>query len=126
MRREEKMREARDWFGKNFKPKTGADISQLAPPGSQESAYYRMVVTYWEMVASFITAGVLNEELFFQSGMELLFVWVRIGHLVPRMREFNNNPAHLRNLEIVAGNMIKLMERNGPETYQAFVARVGG
>ena len=31
-----------------------------------------MVVSYWEMVSSFVTSGVLNQELLFQSGGELL------------------------------------------------------
>ena len=34
MRREEKMREARDWFAKNFKPKTMEDFAKLAAPGT--------------------------------------------------------------------------------------------
>ena len=65
MRREEKMRTARDWFAKSFKVKNMDEFSRLCPPGYDTNAYFRMVVTYWEMVASFIACGVLNEELFF-------------------------------------------------------------
>ncbi len=126
MRREPRMREARNWFAMNFKPKTGADIQTLAPMGSNENAYMRQVISYWEMVASFITSGVLNPELFFESGGELLFVWIRYGHLVPETRERNGNPAYLKNLEKVAGMYIEWSNRNNPGSYEALKARVGG
>ena len=74
MRREERMRKARARFVASFRPKTLDELAAVCPPGSDESASYRMVVTYWEMVASFITANVLDQELFFQSGRELLLL----------------------------------------------------
>ena len=58
-RREERMRKARAWFAGSFKPKSLEDFTALCPPGSDENASYRMVTTYWEMVASFIASGVL-------------------------------------------------------------------
>ena len=57
MRREERMRKARAWFTANFKVKTWEDLQKVAPGGSDENASYRMVVTYWDMVGSFITAA---------------------------------------------------------------------
>ena len=56
-RREERLRKARAWFAGSFKPRSLEDFSALCPPGSDENASYRMVTTYWEMVASFITSG---------------------------------------------------------------------
>jgi len=91
-RREDKMRAARDWFAQSFKYHTMEEFNRGCPPGSSMNAYARMVLSYWEMVSSFVTGGVLNQELFFQSGMELLFVWVRVRDLVPLMREANKNP----------------------------------
>ena len=83
MRREERMRKARAWFTANFKPKSWDDLQKMAPGGSDENASYRMVVTYWDMVGSFITAGVLNKELFFESGREMLLVWERMRDILP-------------------------------------------
>ena len=68
------------------------DYNRGCPPDSSMNAYARMVMGYWDMVASFITGGVLNQDLFFQSGMELLFVWVRVRELIPHLREANKNP----------------------------------
>jgi len=85
-----------------------------------------MVVSYWEMVASFVTSGVLNQDLFFQSAGELLFVWERMRELVAPYRLITKNPNTWRNLEIVGNAFIKHMEANGPEAYPTFQAMVKG
>lgn len=126
MRREPRLRDARAWFSKNFKPKTLEEMNQIAPPGSDENAYMRMVITYWEMVASFLTSGVLNEELFFQSGRELLFVYVRLKAILADVRQAFNDPNAYKNLEIVATRYIDYLRRTGPGSYEAFAARIGG
>jgi hypothetical protein len=127
LRREEKMRHARDWFAKSFKVRNMDEFTKLCPPGYDTNTYFRMVTTYWEMVASFVTSGVLNEELLFQSALELLFVWERIRDVVPEMRRVFKNGAQYRNLETVAGHFAELLDRNGgPEAYEAFSKRVRG
>lgn len=126
MRREPRLREARAWFSDSFKAASQEDVNKLCPKGSAENASYRMVVTHWEMVASFITSGVLNQELFFQSGRELLFVWERVRDLVPEMRETYKDPMYLRNFETVANSYIEYMNRQSPDMYAAFSKRVRG
>ena len=126
MRREERLRQARDWFSKSFKIKSMDEFNKLCPPSFDTNAYYRMVVTYWEMVASFITGGVLNEELFFQSGMELLFCWERVRDVLPEARVAFGNPGMLKNLETVATRYIQHLEKTNPGAYEAFSARVRG
>ena len=126
LRREEKLREARAWFASKFNPKTVAELQQIAPPGSQENAYMRMVASYWETAASFVTAGVLNQELFFQSNGEMLVVWEKMRQFIPELRTTFKNPGVFRNLETVGNAYIKHMESQGPETYAAFQAMVAG
>jgi hypothetical protein len=126
LRREEKLRQARAWFSANFAPTSMEEMQSLTPAGSQENAYLRMVGSYWEMVASFVTSGVLNQELFFQSGGEMLFVWERVRELVPQMRAASKNPHAYHNLEIVGNAFIKWMQGNGPEAYPSFQAMVRG
>lgn len=125
MRREEKMRAAREWFGENFRFRSIEEFNKACPPNSSMNAYARMVISYWEMVASFITGGILNQDLFFQSGMELLFVWERVKHLVPEMREANKNPTYMQNLETVANAYIQWLNARAPEAHAAFSARIG-
>jgi len=122
MRREEKLRQARGWFVKSFKVKTMAEFQALCPPGSENNSYYLMVTSYWEMLASFIEAGVLNRDLFFQSGLELLFVWERLSDIVPAYRQAMKNPFYYKNLEDVAQSMIKWLKGRAPESYAAFSA----
>src|SRR5437764_15388700 len=87
LRREDRLREARRWFVASFKVKTMEEFQALCPPGSEANASYRMVTTYWEMVASFLTNGVLHQELFFQSGRELLLCWERVRDILPHVRQ---------------------------------------
>ena len=122
LRREETMRKARAWFF-GFTPNTLEEVQKIAPMGSEENAYMRMVTSYWDMAASFVTSGVLNEELFAQTNGEALFVWEKIKNIVPATRKANNMPTYLANLETVANAAIKRM---GPEAYQAFSTRIRG
>jgi hypothetical protein len=122
LRREEKLREARAWFSAHFFPASMEDVMAIAPPGSPENAYVRMVISYWEMVASFITAGVLNQDLFFQTGGELLACWEKIKAIAPGMRDMMKNPNAWKNLELVGTAYVKYIESSGPEAYPAYLA----
>lgn len=126
MRREERMRQARAWFSASFKAKTMDEFASLCPPGSEQSASFRMVVTYWEMVASFLTNGVLSAELFYQSGREMLVVWERVRDLVPLVREQYKHPHEYKNLEKAAKAYIEWWTKQAPDAYEAFTKRVRG
>jgi hypothetical protein len=78
------------------------------------------------MVASFMTSGVLHQELFFESGGELLFVWERIRDVLPALRQANKNPRNLQNLQKVAEAYIEWFKSNSPGAYEAFSQRVRG
>lgn len=124
LRREEKMREARTWFAGKFRASTLEELGQVCPPGSQQDAWFRMVITYWDMVASFITSGVLNQELFLESGNELLYAWEKIRDLVPLWRQAASNPLIAANIEKVATAGIERMSKANPNAYKIFAARV--
>jgi hypothetical protein len=124
LRREEKLRQARDWFSKNFHAKTVEEFQKLCPLGSQENAYFRMVTSYWDMAASFVTNGVLHRDLFVQNSRELLFVWIRISDIIPGWRERMGNPNISRNLETIANGMIEDEKRQG--SYDGFRNMVQG
>jgi hypothetical protein len=122
MRREEKLRAARTWFVTNFKPKTMEEMMKLAGPGTDGNAMFRQSISYWEMVASFVTSGVLNEELFFQSTREIVLFWLRIKPIVSDYRAAFKDQNAFKNLQTVAEAYAKYM---GPEAFEAFAARVG-
>ena len=126
LRREERMREARAWFIDEFHAKSLEELDELCPHGSKENASFRMVVTYWDMAASFITSGVLQQELFFESGRELLVVWERMRDLLPAYRESRADPAAFANLEKVARSYSEWMDERAPGSYDAFSKRIRG
>ena len=126
MRREPRLREARRWFAARFKVKTLAELNALCPPGSEENASYRQMTTYYEMVASFLVSGVLNRELFYQTGREMLMVWERMRDVLPELRAVNKNPIEYRNLELAAKGFIEWWKTEAPGAYEAFSQRVRG
>ena len=112
LRREEKLREAREWFASSFEAKTVKDFNELCPAGSEENGLFLAVVTYWELAASFITADVLHAELFFETAGELFLVWERIKDIVPLFRKSRQDPMVLRNLEKVAAQYAAWLKKN--------------
>jgi hypothetical protein len=126
LRREDKMRAARNWYMANFKCKTMAEFGHLCPPGSEPNAFARQVNSYWDMVSSFVTAGVLNEELLFQNNRELLLVWLRVEPMIAEMRATFKDQHYLKNLETVGKSYADYLNRTSPGAYEAFKARVGG
>ena len=126
LRREEKMRKARAWFASSFKVRNLEDFQTVCPPGSEENANFRMVSSYWEMAASFVTNGVLNEEIFFQSGGELLLVYEKIREFLPHYREVRKNPIAFQNLEKVAKSYIQWMSQRAPDFYSTYQSVVIG
>ena len=120
LRREPKLRQAREWFTANFKATTLEEIQALCPPGSEGEVYVRMVVSYWEMAASLVARGVLNAELFYENAGEMMFVWERLKDTVPKQREMFKAPHMLRNMEQVAAGMVKWHSQQAPEFYAAF------
>lgn len=124
LRRDEKMRDARDWFIHHFHVRTYDEFLARCPPGSDHHAYFRMLVSYWDMVASMIAAGLLEQTLFFRSGRELLFVWERIRHVVPAIRAAHADDRAWHNLDAVAQAFIAWLDEHGAGTYDRWAAGV--
>ena len=124
LRREEKLRRAREWFTQEFHAESSEDFFERFPFGSQENAYFRMTVTYWEMAASIVRHGLINEDLFFENNGEFYAVWARIRHLAPQVRERNRNPTQYHNLEALAAKYEKWLEARAPGAVSAFNERL--
>ena len=125
MRRDDRMREARQWYTANFRPKKWEELATLVPGGSPENASFRMVVSYWDMVASFVVSGVLNKDLFFQSGRELLVVFERLKPVLPGIRVAYKDPHYMANLERIGLDFAAHWRAQNAEGYEAFLKRIG-
>jgi hypothetical protein len=124
LRREEKLRKARDWFAREFKASSVREIEEKYPYGSEESAYIRMVVSYWEMAASFLVKDIVHEELFFTSNGELLGVWEKVKPFVEDVRKAYSNPLAYKNIEKAAARQVVWLQQNAPGAYEAIQARM--
>ncbi|MBM3811667.1 MAG: hypothetical protein FJW20_08510 [Acidimicrobiia bacterium] len=122
LRRETKLRTARDWFISSCKPKSFEELMKQCPPGSPENTNLRMVASYWDMAASFITAGVLNAGLFFESNREMLVVWERLKPAIKGLREAYQDQLMMSNLESVAADYVGWMEERQPGSYKAWLS----
>ena len=83
-------------------------------------------MTYWDMVASFITSGVLNRDLFFQSGRELLLVWERMRDVLPSIRSQYKDPHLWGHLEVVGSEFATYFKGRSGDGYEAFLKRIKG
>ena len=101
-RREPELRKARQWWTANFWPESADDIIKIARSmGSPENAWMRMVLGYWSMAGSFVTNGVLNEDLFFEPSCsgEMFVIYAKVEPYLKEVREKMQNPMLLANLE---------------------------
>ena len=74
-------------------------MMQKYPQGGEENTYIRMVISYWEMVASIVNRGLIDDELFFESNGEIWVVWDRMRSIVPTWRAAFKNPHLFSNIE---------------------------
>jgi hypothetical protein len=125
LRREDKMRAARNWFVANFRCKTMAQMGDLCPPGTEANAFFRQVVSYWDMAGSFVNSGVLNADLFFMNTREILLVWERVKPVIADMRTAFKDPSYLGNLEKAGNAAADYITRTaGVAAYEGYVARI--
>lgn len=114
LRREEKLRAAREWFLSKFQADSPDDLMKRYPFGSQEDAYCRMVGSYWEMAASLLNHGLINEDLFFENTGEMWACWNRLEPFIPAMRERFKNPHQFEHLERAAKKYEAWVENRAP------------
>jgi hypothetical protein len=103
LRRETEMRAARKWMTFFF-PESSADIMR-AMVGDETSAYFRMVTSYWDMAASFVNHGAIDEEMFNDTSGEHVLVFSKIEPFLEEMREAMGSPNYLKNLETLVMKM---------------------
>ena len=108
-RREETMRKARDWFTGNFFPTSFEEV--MAGMMGPQSGYIRMVISYWDMAASFVSHGAIDEQMFRDATGEYVHVFGRIEPFLPQLREAFGNPNFAIHLEKLALGMPNARER---------------
>src|SRR5215813_4018864 len=108
LRREATMREARNWFF-SFNPTSVQDVIDTLM--GEHSGHYRMVISYWDMAASLVNNGAIDEKMFNEANGEHVFVYSKIEPLIPELRKMFDNDEFLKNLETVVKRMPNIDER---------------
>ena len=63
LRREARLREAREWYVANFHVNSAEEMMAKFPMDSAASTNIRMVVSYWDMAADIVNRGLIDEDL---------------------------------------------------------------
>jgi hypothetical protein len=98
IRRDPELRVARKWFLTDFHAQQWAEIKARYLSHSDDDRYFRMVTSYWEMVATLVNRGVLHAELFFDAGGEHMVTWERCKPWIAGARA-DIRPTYLYQLE---------------------------
>ncbi len=114
LRREPKMRQARQWFVEGCYANSLQELREKFPPTSDESTYFRMLTSYWEMCAGLVNRGLIDDELFFENNGEAWLVYDRLKHLLPEWRATFKNPTMLKQLEALSQRFEAWRERTAP------------
>jgi len=81
IRQEPTLRAARKFMGAEFWPKSLEELRAVSRAmGTDQNAYWRQVLSYWEMAASFVLRGAVDPELFLDSTVEGIFIYAKFHH----------------------------------------------
>jgi hypothetical protein len=114
LRREARLRQARDWFQQNYKPRTFDESMKLAGPGTENGTNAGMVMGYWEQACALLNYGLLHEDLFFETSGEFFMVWEKLKAVVGEARERFNDPTMLQHMEKAAQRFEAWKEKRAP------------
>jgi len=111
LRRDEKLRAAREWFIQRFFPTKNEDLDTVTGSTASDNISFRMVTSYWDMAASFVARGILNIDLFLDSSGEMIVVWAKLEPFIAHLRQTQSNPAYLANIEKVVQSSARAKDR---------------
>lgn len=107
LRREAEIRKARNWWAADFWPQNADDFMKIAlAMGTQENNWLRQVGGYWDLAASLVVHGTLNETLFLEPSFsnEMFLMFAKVQPFLKELREKLQNPHMLANIEKVVKN----------------------
>src|SRR5271154_4641797 len=99
LRREPVLREARDWFLREFNPESFADL--VAAASGERNASFRMVLGYWDMAASLVTTGAIDAEAFRAAHGEIFATFCKIDLYLAELRTASGEPDFCKHVEAI-------------------------
>ncbi len=118
LRTEAVMRQARAWMGGEFWPTTAAEFFAVAEnPADPHNAWFRQVITYWEMAAALVLHGAVSAELFVDCNGEGFYLLAKFAPILEAIRE--KNPTFLNKTSDLINRFSMAAQR-----YEAILKRV--
>jgi len=114
LRREPKLRQARDWFWQNYWADSLDEAMRVAPMGTEAGTFFMMVVSYWDQACAYLNYGLLHEDLFFETSGEFFGVWERLKPSIAEGRKRWSNPLFMAHLEKAANRFESWSEKRAP------------
>src|SRR5262249_16491097 len=114
MRREAKLRQARDWFFANYYARNLDEAMRLGAPGTETGTHYMMGVSYWDQACAFLNYGFVHEDLFFETSGEFFGVWERVKPTLEEGRTRFSSKLYLAHLEKAAKRYETWIEGRSP------------
>ena len=97
LRREAVLREARNWFLREFHPDSIDDLKKVM--AGEHNPHFRMVIGYWDMAASLVTHGAIDRQMFLDANGEIIAMFAKIHPLLAEIRAASPNPAIAKHIE---------------------------
>jgi hypothetical protein len=99
LRRETVLREAREWFLRDFNPETFAEVVEII--SGERNASFRMVLGYWDMAASLVTAGAIDADAFRAAHSEVFGTFSKIHPFLAELRTVSRELDFCKHVEAV-------------------------
>ena len=99
LRREPVLREARDWFLRQFNPESLDELVALV--STERNASFRMVIGYWDMAASLVTTGAIDAPAFLAAHGEVFATFSKIHPFLAELRQTSGEPDFCKHIEAV-------------------------
>ncbi|HEX2645110.1 MAG TPA: hypothetical protein VHU81_19075 [Thermoanaerobaculia bacterium] len=99
LRREPVLREARQWFLREFNPETFQEFITIVRGERNNS--FRMVIGYWDMACSLVTTGAIDPDAFRAAHGEIYGAFCKIQPFLEELRNTTGEVQLCRHMEAV-------------------------
>ncbi len=114
LRRDKVSMRANRWFWEEFDTKTYRKFKKKYPSGSRGSRYFNHLMGNWELLATLVVNGLINEDLVF----DMFYVepqWEKAQPVVYGLRKEWKSPRLYENFEVLAQKAAKWEKTHPPK-----------
>ena len=122
IRRDPELRLARKWFLTEFQAQSWEEIKARYLSHTDEDRWFRMTISYWEMVGTLVNRGVLHDELFFEHTGEDVVTWERCKPWLEGVRAAIR-PTYLHNFQEMVEKHVAFRNRLNAAALKKAAAR---